>query len=66
MEAQGVSVPATPEGQERKLLGFSADGSEYNAQEGDRHVKVGVIGGDSALLRRSLAILRPAALDDSE
>jgi len=47
-----------------ELLGYSADGTEYNAQDGDRHVKIGTIGGDANLLRASLKVLRPAALDD--
>ena len=48
------------------LRGYSSDGTEYDTQEGERHVKVGTIGGDAGVLRRALSVLRPAALQDSK
>ncbi|WP_394845487.1 hypothetical protein LZC95_51705 [Pendulispora brunnea] len=56
-----TTVAALPEA----LLGYSADGTDYNAQDGDRHIKIGTIGGDAELLRAALKVLRPAALDDT-
>jgi hypothetical protein len=44
--------------------GFSEDGTEYDAQEGERHVKIGTIGGDARLVRSAIAVLRPGYSND--
>lgn len=48
-----------------ELLGMAHDGTEYDAQEGPRHVKIGTVGGHAALVRAALRALRPAALQDT-
>jgi len=63
-DARNVQLVSTAATLPEELRGFSADRTEYDTQEGARHVKVGTIGGDAALLARALVELRPQALTD--
>ncbi|WP_394830187.1 hypothetical protein LVJ94_27135 [Pendulispora rubella] len=63
-DSRNVQMVTTVATLPEEFLGYSADGTEYNAQDGAKHVKIGTVGGDAALLRAALKALRPSALDD--
>jgi hypothetical protein len=65
-DARNVQLISTRATLPEALRGYSPEGTEYDTQEGDRHVKVGTIGGDAAVLRAALSVLRPSALEDSK
>ncbi|HYO95903.1 MAG TPA: hypothetical protein VER33_15400 [Polyangiaceae bacterium] len=62
--AKNVQMVTTRATMPEHLRGFSPDGREYDAQDGERHVKVGTQGGSANLLLEALAVLRPSALLD--
>lgn len=64
-DIRNVQMVSTAATLPTELLGMAHDGTEYDAQEGTRHVKIGTVGGHAALVRAALRVLRPAALEDS-